>query len=177
MISVSTKDLTKVYDLSKKILDYYRAQLEKKGINASGKLSNTADFDVEFSDFQISVYFILEAYYYYVEKGRNKSTGKFGTWVSKVEDIERWMRQKIARGTFVPSSGHTIPRTDKEIKSVSYLIARKITRFGYYGYSHTGKHPLEDTLTYADVTGILDEMINAVVIAYSGRVDLEFEKI
>ena len=177
MIDVSKADLTKVYNLSKRILDYYRNQLEYMNINASGNLGRTADFDVEFDDYHMAVYFILDAYWYYVEKGRHKSTGKFGTWVSKVTDIERWLRQKIARGSFVPSHGHTIPRTDKEIKSVSYLIARKITRFGFYGYTQTGKHPLEEAIKQADAAGIIDEIIDCVVVAFAGAVDIEIEKI
>lgn len=177
MIDVSGVDLTKVYDNSRKILEYYKKTLQDKQIDASGQLSRTADFDVEFSDHRIAVYFILESYFYYVEKGRNKSTGRYGEWRSKIEDIERWLKFKIARGSFVPSGGHTIPRTDKEIKSVSYLIARKITRFGFYGYSHYGKHPLEDTLDWADATGLIDEIIDCVVRGYAGAVEAEVEKI
>lgn len=177
MIDVSKTDLTKVYNLSKRILDYYRKQLEDMKINASGNLSRTADFDVEFNEYHMAVYFILESYYLYVEQGRNKSTGKFGVWSSKVTDIERWLRQKIARGSFIPSHGHTIPRTDKEIKSVSYLIARKITRLGYYGTDHHGKHPLQDAVEEADRLGIIDEIIDCVVDGFAGAVDIEIEKI
>lgn len=177
MIDVSKVDLTKVYNLSKTILDYYRKQLEDMKINASGNLSRTADFDVEFNEYHMAVYFILDAYYRYVEVGRNRSTGKFGVWSSKVTDIERWLRQKIARGSFIPSHGHTIPRTDSEIKSVSYLIARKITRLGFYGTDHHGKHPLEETIKQAEAAGIIDEIIDCVVDAFAGAVDIEIEKI
>lgn len=177
MIDVSKTDLTKIYDLSAKILDYYRYLLQTEKIDASGQLSKTADFDVEFDDFHIAVYFILESYWYYVEKGRNRSTGKFGNWVTKVIDIEKWLRNKIARGTFVPSSVHTIPRTDKEIKSVSYVIARKITNLGYYGTTHEGKHPLENALKEAETAGILDEMVELVMDAFDKKVELELMKI
>lgn len=176
MIDVSKTDLTKVYDLSKKIVDFYRNNLETMKINASGNLSRTADFDVEFDDYHLAVYFILDAYYQYVEVGRNRSTGKFGTWSSKVTDIERWLRQKIAKGSFVPSHGHTIPHTEKEIKSVSYLIARKITRLGFYGTDHHGKHPLEEAIKQAEAAGIIDEIIDCVVDAFAGAVDIEIEK-
>ena len=177
MIDVSKTNLTKVYDLSKKIVDFYKRNLEAMKINASGELSRTADFDVEFNDYHLAVYFILESYYQYVEVGRNRSTGKFGTWVSKITDIERWLKQKIARGSFIPSHGHTIPRTDKEIRSVSYLIARKITRFGFYGHTHYGKHPLKDAIEEADRLGIIDEIVDCVVRGFAGRVDIEIEKI
>ena len=177
MIDVSKVNLTKVYDLSKRILDFYKKNLEDLKINASGQLSRTADFDVDFDDYHLAVYFILESYYRYVEVGRNKSTGKFGRWANKVEDIERWLRQKIARGSFVPTSGHSIPRTDKEIKSVSYLIARKITKFGFYGKDHHGKHPLQNAIEEADRLGIIDEIIDCVVEGFEGKVDIELEKI
>lgn len=177
MLDVSKTDLTKIYDLSRRILDYYRYLLQTEKIDASGTLGRTADFDVEFDDFHIAVYFILESYWYYVEKGRNRSTGKFGKWITKVTDIETWLKQKIARGTFVPSSGHTIPKTDKEIKSVSYLIARKITNLGYYGVTHEGKHPLENTLKEAETAGILDEMVEIVMDAFDKRVELELMKV
>ena len=177
MIDVSKVDLTKVYNLSKKILDFYKKNLEDLKINASGQLSRTADFDVDFDDYHLAVYFILESYYRYVEVGRNPSTGKFGRWANKVEDIERWLRQKIARGSFIPTGGHTIPRTDKEIKSVSYLIARKITRLGFYGADHHGKHILERTLDEVEKLGILDSIIDEIVDAYDKRVEVELEKI
>ena len=176
MIDVSKTDLTDIYNLSKRILDFYKKNLEDMKINASGQLSRTADFDVDFTDYHLAVYFILESYWYYIENGRSKSTGKFGSWTSKVTDIERWLRQKISRGTFVPSHGHTIPRTDKEIKSVSYLIARKITRVGYYGTTHMGKHPLEDAIKQAEAAGIIDDIIDCVVEGFEGRVDIEIEK-
>lgn len=177
MIDVSKADLTKVYNLSNRILDYYRKQLEDMKINASGNLSRTADFEVEFTEYNLAIYFILDSYYYYLEKGRNKSTGKWGTWVSKYTDIENWLRQKIARGSFVPTSGHTIPRTDSEIKSVSYLIARKVTRFGFYGYDHHGKHPLEEAIKQAEAAGIIDDIMDCVMDAFAGRVSVEIEKI
>ena len=176
MLDVSKTDLTKVYNLSKRILDYYKKNLEDMKINTSGQLSRTADFDVDFDDYHLAVYFILESYWYYIENGRNKSTGRFGRWSSKVTDIEKWLRQKIARGSFVPSHGHTIPTTDKEIKSVSYLIARKITTLGFYGTTHMGKHPLEDAIKQAEAAGIIDEIIDCVVEGFAGAVDIEIEK-
>ena len=177
MIDVSKVNFTKIYDLSKKILDFYKKNLEDLKINASGQLSRTADFDVDFDDYHLAVYFILESYYRYVEVGRNKSTGKFGRWANKVEDIERWLRQKIARGSFVPTSGHSIPHTDKEIKNVSYLIARKITKFGFYGKDKHGKHILEKTMEEVERLGILDDIINEIVDAYDKRIEVELEKI
>lgn len=177
MIDVSKVDLTRVYDLSKKILAYYRLQLQAMGINASGQLSDTADFDVEFGEYHMAVYFILESYYWYVERGRGPSSGKWGSWATKYSDIENWLRQKIARGSFVPSHGHTIPRTPKEIERLSYVIVRKIGRFGFYGFKHEGKHPLEEAIKQAEADGIIDTMVDIVMKAYDERVALEIEKL
>ena len=177
MIDVSKVDWTKIYDYANRIVQMYRDNLSKEKVDASGQLSRTADFDLDFNEYHVTVYLILESYYHYIEVGRQRSTGKWGSWRTKHSDIENWLRQKIARGTFVPTSGHSIPRTDKEIKSVSYLIARKITRVGFYGKDHHGKHILERTLDEVEKLGILDKIIDEIVDAYDKRVDIELEKI
>lgn len=177
MIDVSKVDWTKIYNYANQIVEMYRDNLSKEKVDASGQLSRTADFDLDFDEYHVTVYLILESYYHYIEVGRQRSTGKFGSWRNKYADIENWLRQKIARGTFVPSGGHTIPRTDKEIKSVSYLIARKITKFGFYGKDKHGKHILERTLDEVEKLGILDSIIDSIVDAYDKRIDIELEKI
>ena len=177
MIDVSKVDWTKIYDYANRIVQMYRENLNKEKVDASGQLSRTADFDLDFDEYHVTVYLILESYYHYIEVGRQRSTGKFGSWSNKYADIERWLRQKIARGTFVPSHGHTIPRTEKEVKSVSYLIARKITKFGFYGKDKHGKHILERTLDEVEKLGILDSIIDEIVKAYDKRIEVELEKI
>lgn len=173
MIDVSSVDLTKVYDLSARILDIYRGMLEEKKINATGTLSKTADFDVEFDEYRISVYFILESYYHYIEEGRNRSTGKFGVWLNKYSDIENWIRNKIRRGSW----RGTVPKTDTEIKRAAGAIAKKITRFGYYGYAVEGKHPLRESMELADSMGYLDEIIDCILDGFDKRVESEIERI
>ena len=177
MIDVSKVDWTKIYDYANKIVQMYRDNLNKEKVDASGQLSRTADFDLDFDEYHVTVYLILESYYHYIEVGRQRSTGKWGSWRNKYADIENWLRNKIARGSFIPTGGHSIPRTDKEIKSVSYLIARKITRLGFYGTTHMGKHPLQNAIEEADRLGIIDEIIDCVVEGFEGKVDAEFEKI
>lgn len=177
MIDVSKVNWTEIYNYANRIVQMYRDNLSKEKVDASGQLSRTADFDLDFNEYHVTIYLILESYYRYVEVGRNRSTGKFGSWRNKYSDIENWLRQKIARGTFVPSHGHTIPHTDKEIKSVSYLIARKITRVGFYGKDHHGKHILERTLDEVEKLGILDSIIDSIVDAYDKRIEVELEKI
>ena len=177
MIDVSKVDWTKIYNYANRIVQMYRDNLSKEKVDASGKLSRSLDFDLDFNEYHVTIYLIMESYWYYVEKGRNKSTGKFGTWRTKYADIENWLRNKIARGSFIPTGGHTIPHTEKEIKSVSYLIARKITKFGFYGKDHHGKHILERTLDEVERLGILDSIIDSIVDAYDKRIEVEFEKL
>lgn len=177
MIDVTGADLTKVYDLCRKIVEYYKEQLEENNINASGTLSRSADFDIDFDEYHLAVYFIMESYWYYTEKGRNKSTGKWGDWNTKYRDIEQWLRNKIGRGKFIPSSSTTIPRTDKEIKKVAGAIVHKITKYGFYGYDHHGLHPLENTLKEAETAGIIDKIVDCVMDEFDKRVTIEFMKI
>ena len=177
MIDVSKVDWTKIYDYANRIVQMYRDNLSKEKVDASGQLSRSLDFDLDFDEYHVTVYLIMESYYRYVEVGRNRSTGKFGTWRTKYADIENWLRNKIARGSFIPTGGHTIPHTEKEIKSVSYLIARKITKFGFYGKDHHGKHILERTLDEVERLGILDSIIDSIVDAYDKRIEVEFEKL
>ena len=177
MIDVSKVDWTKIYDYANRIVQMYRDNLSKEKVDASGQLSRSLDFDLDFDEYHVTVYLILESYYHYIEVGRQRSTGKWGSWRNKYADIENWLRNKIARGSFIPTGGHTIPHTEKEIKSVSYLIARKITRMGYYGTTSMGKHPLQNAIEEADRLGIIDEIIDCVVEGFEGKVDAEFEKL
>ena len=177
MIDVSKVNWTKIYDYANRIVQMYRDNLSKAKVDASGKLSRSVDFDLDFDEYHVTVYLIMESYWYYIEKGRNKSTGKFGTWRTKYTDIENWLRNKIAKGSFIPTGGHSIPHTEKEIKSVSYLIARKITKFGFYGKGHYGKHILEKTMEEVERLGVLDKIIDEIVDAYDKRIEVEFEKL
>ena len=177
MIDVSKVDFTKLYDYAAKIVQMYRNNLSKEKVDASGQLSRTADFDIDFDEYHVTVSLILESYHRYIEVGRNRSTGKFGSWSSKYADVERWLKNKIARGSFIPSTGHTIPRTEKDIKRVAGAIVHKITKFGFYGKDHHGKHILEKTLDEVEKLGILDSIIDEIVDAYDKRIDIEFSKI
>lgn len=177
MIDVTKVDYTKIYDTAARMVDMYRKALEEEKVDASGTLSRTADFDLDFEETHITVYFILESYWRYVEEGRRPSTGKYGTWMNKYRDIQNWLRNKIARGWFVPTHGHTIPHTDKEIKRVSGAIVHKVTEFGYYGTMHEGKHILRDVMEEADRLGLVDGIIDAIMDAYAGAVEAEFMKI
>ena len=93
MIDVSKVDWTKIYNYANQIVEMYRDNLSKEKIDASGKLSRSLDFDLDFDEYHVTIYLIMESYWYYIEKGRQRSTGKFGSWRNKYADIENWLRQ------------------------------------------------------------------------------------
>lgn len=177
MIDVTKIDLTDIYNLAGKLVNKYKSALEENKINASGTLSKSVDFDVDFDEYHLAIYFLLESYYYQVEHGRGPSTGKFGVWRNKYNDIENWVRNKIRRGWFIPTTSYGIPKTDKEIKRVSGAIVHKISKYGFYGYDSSGKHILEGILKECEDDGLLDDIIDKIFEEYYTIIELEFGKI
>lgn len=196
MLNVQNINLVALYDGAKEIVDLYRQQLELQNINASGELSNSADFDVDFNEDNIVVYFIYNSYGYYVEHGRKPTTGATGEkWQNPVQDIIDWMHAK----KIVPYSisSRPIPRRPsrrvpvrpvgvkrmqeikgtKEEKAAAYAILNKIHRQGWYDPNHQGKEPLKKALEEAKARGIIDKMYNVVAQAYDKEIELEIKSI
>lgn len=174
MIDVTKTDLTELYNGAQEIVSLYRAQLATQNINASGELSRSADFDVDFNENEIAVYFIYASYGYYIEHGRNRTTGITGVnWTDPVGDIMEWMRHK----NIVPSGNKGVPRTAKEIRRVAEAIVQKINKFGFYGRDRHGLHPLEKALEEAQAKGIIDKMYNAVAQGFEEDIELEIKNI
>lgn len=177
-MDASKVDFTRMYDLARDILNWYKEQLEQQRIDASGKLSDTADFDFDFNGTQVTLYFILEEYWRFVEDGRKPTRGtEYGRWVNANKDIQDWIRHKIERGSFIPQRGHTIPKDDKEIKRVAGAIVYKIHKFGYYDYNSNGKHILESILDQAESNGIIDQMVDTIYKVYDQQIDIEVQKL
>lgn len=174
MIDPTKFDLVPLYDGAQQIVELYRAELAAQQINASGELSRSADFDVDFDENKITVYFIYASYGYYIEHGRNRTTGSTGVkWADPVGDIMQWIQNK----KLVPRGNKGIPRTQKEIKRVAYAIVRKINKFGFYGTDHHGKHPLENALKTAESSGILDRMYDAVAKGFDQDITMEIQQL
>ena len=178
MIDVTKIDFTSFYDGAAELVQMYKDELERQRVSASGELSRSVDFDVDYDENDITLYFNMAVWWYYVEKGR-RPTGSGGgqTWTNSVQEIERWMRNKMSRGWFVPRRNNKIPRTDKEIKSVAYAIVRKIHREGFYSPNHQGLHILQQVLDRAEATGLLERMIDSIVKQYDKEVTVELEKL
>lgn len=178
MIDVSKIDFTPLYDGAAELVRMYKQELERQRVNASGSLSDSADFDVDFNEDSIVLYFIYNSYGYYINEGRRPTGGGGGQkWANSVQEISNWMRNKMSRGWFVPRNNHTIPRTDKEIKSVAYAIVRKIHKEGFYSPNHQGLHILQTVLDRAEATGLLDRMVDSIVKQYDKEISVEIEKL
>ena len=173
-LNVINVDWTPIYDLGKQIVEMYKQELTNQKVNASGSLSASIDFDLDFNADEVSLYFIANSYYWYIEKGRQKTRGGGESWPWKiaVEDIAQWMRNKISRGNFIPRNNHTIPRTDKEIKSVSYCIVRKIHQYGFYDYNQSGLHILQNVLEILEMRGEIEKAVNKVFEQYDKEINI-----
>lgn len=178
MIDVSKINLTPLYDGARKIVEMYKQELETQRVNASGALSRSADFDFDFDENDITLYFIANSYGYYINEGR-RPTGSGGgqTWTNSLQDIENWIQNKISKGWWIPRQNRTIPRTPKEIKSVAWVIRRKIHQKGFYGQNHTGLHILEKVLRDAEANGLIQRMIDSVIQGFDKEVSVELEKL
>ena len=194
-LNVQNIDFTKLYDGAKTIVDLYRQQLMEQNINASNQLSESADFDVDFNENDIVVYFIYNSYGYYVEHGRKPTGGGGGEkWMNPVQDIIDWMNDKNIvphglaarpipkRPTRVPARTRSVKGSQeingtKEQKAAAYAILNKIHRQGWYDPNHQGKEPLKKALEAAQAQGVIDNMISAVVAAYDKEIEVEIHNI
>lgn len=178
MLNVDNIDLTTLYDGARELVDMYKQELEYQKVNASGALSNSADFDFDFDEDSIVLYFIYNSYGYYIENGRNATGGGGGQrWSNSVGEIEQWMQNKMAKGWFTPRSNRKIPRTPNEIRRISYAIVQKIHKVGFYGTNHQGLHILQQVLDKAESSGLLDKMVQSVVSGFDKEITVEIEKL
>lgn len=178
MINVDNINFTDFYNGARQLVQMYKQELELQKVSASGELSRTADFDVDYDEDSITLYFQLEIYWYYVEYGRRPTGGGAGQpWVDPIGDISNWMQNKIARGWFIPRNGRQIPKTPKEVRRVAAGIVKKIHRQGFYDPNHQGKHILRQVLEKAEQQGIIDKMINTVVAGFDKEINVAIEEL
>ena len=178
MIDVTNINLVDLYDGAREIVQMYRQELETQKVNASGELSRSLDFDYDFDENDITLYFIANSYWYYVEYGRKPTGGGGGqAWPNSLQDIQNWIQNKISRGWWIPRNNKPIPTKPNEIKRIAWVIRRKIHQQGFYGTSHQGLHILQTVLDKAQASGLIDKMVDSVVQAFDNDVNIEFEKL
>lgn len=126
-------DQQQTYDELKKFRDYVvkqaRANLTRAGKKSSGALYDSIDGEVKAMPNSIGLYFDMEEYGAYQDKGVN---GKFSAWATAYSykskmpppsKLDKW----IVRKGIAPrdENGKLLPR-----KSLQFLIARSIFRKG-----------------------------------------------
>lgn len=129
--------------IGQQIVDSMRAELDSKGINASGNLSRSVRYEVfeEGGNPALGIYF--DDYGEAVDSGRKPSTkgGPKQTWRNK---IQGWIRYKgIA------------PRQKMTQEQLAFLITRKINRVGYKAKPWI--QPAIDRVLKQDFTKIMTE--------------------
>lgn len=178
MLNLQNIDMTTLYDGAREIVEKYKQELELQRVNASGDLSRSVDFDFDFDENDITLYFIANSYWWYTEKGRRPTGGGGGQkWTNSLQDIQNWIENKISKGWWIPRQNRTIPRTPKDIKSVAWVIRRKIHQKGFYSNNSVGLHILEKVLNDVEASGLIQRMIDSVVKGFDDEISVEIEKL
>lgn len=108
---------------SETLIERYREKLTENQVNATGELSETADFRIhETKGGNFRIVLLLADYFQYVETGRGP--GKF----PPVEDILDWIEAKpiLPKPYTLPSGRQVIPTNEQ----LAFLIGRKIAEEG-----------------------------------------------
>ena len=178
MLNVINVDFTPLYDFAAEIVEMYKEELERQKVNASGELSDSVDFDIDFNENDIVLYLVCNSYARYVEYGRNATgSGAGQKWPNAVGDIEQWMRDKMKRGWFIPKNNREIPKTDKEIRRTAWGIVKKIHKVGWYSPDNHGLHILEDVLERAEASGLLNKIVQGITEQYNKEVTVELQRL
>lgn len=100
-----------------------RANLEaKKGV-ATGRLLNSINYEIETRDTIVSLHINMEDYAQFVNDGR--AAGKFPPLL----EIENWIKTRGITMKRKPKGLKGITR-EREVKTLAFLIGRKIARVG-----------------------------------------------
>lgn len=133
-------DIVPINKIAEDLTQSYREQLSADGKNASGTLSNTSSYLVNYDGKILKISLLLEDYWKYVE---NDTKPHF----PPIDKIRDWIRVKpvlpMARNGKLPTENQ-----------LAYLIARKISKVGT-----TGSHSLKSTI---DKSNIYNKVINEI---------------
>jgi hypothetical protein len=164
-------------DLAHELAEVYQRTLEQDGINATGELSKSAiQYVFNWKGDVLVLTFRLPEYWYYIEHGRNATSGVTGQqWADPVGDILRWIEAKrLVPNT--PMKSARVPRTRKQLtdrekkERMAQAIVHKIHREGFYSPNHHGKHPLERSIVE---TRIRERIVGILADAYGQEIRVE----
>ena len=133
-------DIVPINRIAEELVQSYRQQLSADGKNASGTLSNTSSYLVNYDGKILKISLLLEDYWKYVE---NDTKPHF----PPIDKIRDWIRVKPV----LPTARKGKLPTEKQL---AYLIARKISNSGT-----TGSHSLMITI---DKSNIYNKVINEI---------------
>lgn len=134
-----------IKEIADRMLELYRNKLIDKNINASNTLSDSAEVIVEVNGTTLSVSFILEDYWKYVEYGRRPGKRP------PIDAIEQWIKVK----PIIPDPiNGKIPST----KQLAFLISRKIGMEGT-----KAQQPLELMKSSDSMELLINQLKNEIV--------------
>ena len=138
-------DIEPINRIAETLLQAYRQQLQGDGKNASGRLSNTASYLVNYDGTLLKISLLLEDYWKYVE---NDTKPHF----PPIDKIKDWIKVK----PILPTARKGKLPTENQL---AYLIARKISKVGT-----KGSHSLQSTLDKANIYNrVIKEIQNQII--------------
>lgn len=138
-------DIVPINRIAEELVQSYREQLSADGKNASGTLSNTASYLVNYNGTLLKISLLLEDYWKYVE---NDTKPHF----PPIDKIRQWIKVK----PILPTARKGKLPTEKQL---AYLIARKISKVGT-----KGSHSLQSTLDKANIYNkVINEIQNQII--------------
>lgn len=103
----------------------YKGQLRKDKTYASGDLVNSIK-----PDLSIENEFSILALDYMEQVSEGRGAGKMPSWPPKSFRILNWIKRK---NIIIKKNGKVVSSSPNNLKSLAYVIARSIGRFGYKG--------------------------------------------
>ena len=150
-------DETALDNLAMELATQYQKNLAEMKVNATGALSHAAtNYIFSWKGDTLMLIFRLPEEWYYVEHGRDETTGKTGKpWPNAVDDILRWIRIKRIvprtpmRSARVPKSRKPVPKAEEERKFAEAIVHKIHLHSFYCEKPYTvryGKYPLEQAV-------------------------------
>lgn len=139
---------TIINQMAEELLNAYRKSLANNKVNASGALSDTADWITKMDGTHLQIWFDLKDYWYYVEHGRKPGKRP------PISAIEKWISNK----KIVPSANANgrIPTTKQLAFAISKTIGEKGTQYFQMG----GSTLLQDAIN--DNRQLVDKIIDRI---------------